>query len=324
MDRTDCSQGFFRFYGDQESFDYHTMIVSIRDGGVAPRPGLEPQSGSAAEDTVGRSEDDDDDDEVVLTPRRNVIHGAPAHARQPTGLSGAPTSAGVPMRAPSPTLWEDLHERVHWPHPLVVADPFQRNRNCALNMQPPMLDRLVAELRRAHGMLVDGAPIDDICAPITLEEGYVREPPVQYAARSFPPRGPPPSSRRPAPQQQAPPQQQPLRGDWGEEPVHVPQPLPPPPQARRNQQKRGGKMRNREPASQSGFGSQPANLYEQQQQSQAQSYAAPQQPQPRPSQPAPSPAGFSAEAYEAGFGGYVPPRTVGSVLGQQVNWRRDV
>ena len=318
-------QGFFRFYGDY-SFNYSTTMISIRDGGVAPRPGLDVHSNLAAEDTVGRSEDDDDDDEVVLTPRRTVIHGTPAYAQQPTNLTGAPSPAGAPMRAPSPTLWEDLNERVHWPHPLVVADPFQRNRNCALNMQPPMLDRLVVELRRAHTMLVDSASLDDICAPVVLEEGYVREPPVQY--RALPPRGPPQRRQAQAPPQPpAPPptQQQPMRADWGEETAHIPPPLPPPPQARRNQ-KRGGRGRHREPASQSGFGAAPVNLYESPPQPQPQpqpyaqpsasSYGSPPPPQQQPRQ-------FSPEAYEAGFGGYVEPRTVGSVLGNPVRWRRD-
>lgn len=68
-------------------------------------------------------------------------------------------------------------EPPHWTQRLVVQDPFIHTRNTCMNIIPRTVDRILVEMHRAHELLQESAPLEQICLNIGKDEVY-----SEYAA----------------------------------------------------------------------------------------------------------------------------------------------
>ena len=63
-------------------------------------------------------------------------------------------------------------EPPHWTQRLVVQDPFIHTRNTCMNIIPPVVHRIIREMQRAHDLLRQSAPLEQICLNVSKDAEY--------------------------------------------------------------------------------------------------------------------------------------------------------
>ena len=63
-------------------------------------------------------------------------------------------------------------EPPHWTQRLVVQDPFIHTRNTCMNIIPRVVDRIITEMQRAHDLLKQSAPLEQICLNVGKDPEY--------------------------------------------------------------------------------------------------------------------------------------------------------